>query len=777
MASQKPRFRFKAIPRLLIFHTRFCNWILEDRCGKPSTPGDTFLRCGQTGMSMNILASLNPVQQEAVLQTEGPLLIFAGAGSGKTRILTHRVAYLIHEKKIPPWNIMAVTFTNKAADEMKERVIDLLGKRGERVWISTFHSAGLRILRQHIHALGYRKDFVIYDERDQQSLIKEIMKDLEMDPRIFHPSHIRAEINRAKNDAIPAEGYIAQPFDVFQKRVASVYERYEETLRRNNALDFGDLLRLTILLLRQFPDVLKSYQHLLHYLMVDEFQDTNAIQYELIRLLGGRHRNVCVVGDDDQSIYRWRGADITNILNFEKDFLGARVIKLEQNYRSSKTILDAANGVVSHNLTRKEKLLWTENPQGELIVLYHAKDEEDEASYVVEQIHAGIAGSYRDLAIFYRTNAQSRALEEALIKRGIPYLIVGALRFYERKEIKDVVAYLRVIANPADSVSLKRIINTPPRGIGNRTLEQLERMSTERNLPLYEGLKALIDEGDLPTSMGKRLTGFLQVMEAFRSSSLPLRDLVLEVLEKTGYLDHLREEGTEQAISRAENVEELITVITEYQESPTTEDKTLEVFLDRVALVSDADNYQDRWNRVSLMTLHCAKGLEFPVVFLTGMEEGLFPHHRRGEDLEEIEEERRLCYVGMTRAKQRLYLIHANERTLFGAQRVCMPSRFLNEIPDELVLKEVSPHLGQLHPAEPDAEAFRQTTYETNLDDIDEIPSLQIGQRVRHPKFGEGIVQYCEGEKEKQRIIAYFPSVGAKTLSLRFAHLEIIHEA
>ncbi len=735
---------------------------------------DTSTTHNQAGM--NILESLNPVQQEAVLQTEGPLLIFAGAGSGKTRILTYRVAYLINEKRVPPFNIMAVTFTNKAADEMKERVINLLGKRGKGVWISTFHSAGVRILRQHIHLLGYQNHFAIYDEQDQHRLVRDVLKDLELDPRIFHPNRIRAEIDRAKNEGISEDEYVAEPFNVFQKRVALAYARYQETLRRNNALDFGDLLRLTMMLFRGFPDVLKTYQHLLRYVMVDEFQDTNSIQYELIRLLVGNHGNLCVVGDDDQSIYRWRGADITNILNFEKDFPGSRVIKLEQNYRSTKTILNAANGVVSNNIGRKEKLLWTENPTGEPIVLYHTEDEEDEARYVVNQIKNGMTESYRDFAIFYRTNAQSRALEEALIKEGIPYMIVGALRFYERKEIKDVLAYLRVSANPLDSVSLKRILNTPARGIGNRTLEQLEKLSTERNLPLYEGIRTLIQEGDVSATMGGRLRLFLQMMEGFRDSSLSIRDLALEVLEKTGYLDHLRAEGTEQAASRIENVEELITVITEYEESSAIEDKTLEGFLDRVALVSDVDNYRDQWNRVSLMTLHCAKGLEFPIVFLTGMEEGLFPHHRRGENPEEMEEERRLCYVGMTRAKKKLYLTHAKARSLFGFQRVCVPSRFLDEIPEELLVKEVSPELDRHHFADELPQSFYETTYETSLDEIDEIPTIRVGQRVRHPKFGEGTIQYCEGKKNKQRIIVYFPSVGTKTLSLQFARLEIIQD-
>jgi DNA helicase-2/ATP-dependent DNA helicase PcrA len=725
---------------------------------------------------MNIREALNPVQQEAVLQTEGPLLIFAGAGSGKTRILTYRVAYLICEKNVPPWNIMAVTFTNKAADEMKERIIALLGKRGERVWISTFHAAGVRILRQHIHHLGYRNHFAIYDEIDQQRLIKEIMRNLEIDPQVFHPSRVRGEINRAKNAGVSGDDFVANPFDVFQKRTASVYKIYEETLRRNNALDFGDLLRLTIVLFRQFPETLKSYQHLLHYVMVDEFQDTNSIQYEMIRLLVENHQNICAVGDDDQSIYRWRGADISNILNFEKDFSGSRVIKLEQNYRSTKNILEAANGVVRRNSDRKEKSLWTENPTGEPIVVYHAQNEEDEANYVVEQIKKESTGTYRDFALFYRTNAQSRALEEALIKDGLPYLIVGALRFYERKEIKDILAYLRVIANPLDSVNLKRIINTPPRGIGNRTLQQLERMSLERNLPLYEGLKTLMEEGEFPAAMGNRLSTFLDMMEDFRGARLSIRDLALEVLEKTGYLDQLKAEGTVEAISRIENVEELITVMTDYQDSAAIEDPSLEGFLDRVALVSDVDNYHDRWNRVSLMTLHCAKGLEFPVVFLAGMEEGLFPHHRRGEDREEMEEERRLCYVGMTRAKRRLYLIHAKQRSLFGTKRTSTPSRFVDEIPEELVFREFSPHVTRHDRTYDVSPPLIETTYDTGFDDFDEVPVLHVGQRVRHPKFGEGTVQYCEVEKEKQRIIAYFPSVGIKTLSIPFARLEIIQE-
>ena len=727
-------------------------------------------------MTTAILQSLNPAQQEAVLHTEGPVLIFAGAGSGKTRILTHRVAFLIRDKSVPPWNIMAVTFTNKAAAEMKDRVIGLLGKRGERVWISTFHSAGVRILRQHIHLLGYQRHFAIYDDQDQQSLIKEIMKDLDIDPRVFHPNRIRSEINRAKNSGVSPESYEAPAFDVFHKRVATLYEKYQESLQRNNALDFGDLLRLTVEIFQRFPDVLKSYQHLLRYIMVDEFQDTNSIQYQLIKMLAATHQNICAVGDDDQSIYRWRGADITNILNFERDFPEARVIKLEQNYRSTQTILHAANEVVCHNTTRKEKSLWTKNPPGEPIILYHAEDEREEARYVVQEIRNGTGASYRDIAVFYRTNAQSRALEEVFVREGIPYVIVGALRFYERKEIKDVLAYLRVIANPSDSVSLKRIINTPPRGIGSRTIEHLERMSAERNLPLYEGLKALLRDRELPPVMEKRLDAFLHMMEDLRGLSVPVRDLALEVLEKTGYMGHLREEGTEQALSRVENVEELITVITEYEENIAGEEKSLEGFLDRVALVSDVDNYHDQWNRVSLMTLHCAKGLEFPVVFLTGMEEGLFPHHRRGEDREEMEEERRLCYVGMTRAKKKLYLSYAGLRTLFGAQRVGIPSRFLREIPDNLVVRETSSGLAYVPPTDPAQRDRSEITYETNLDEADEIPVLRVGQRVRHPKFGEGTVHYCEGRDEKQKIIVLFPSVGAKTLSLRFARLEIIHE-
>jgi DNA helicase-2/ATP-dependent DNA helicase PcrA len=724
---------------------------------------------------MELLESLNPIQREAVLHTEGPLLIFAGAGSGKTRILTYRVAYLIQEKDIPPWTIMAVTFTNKAADEMKERVTGLLGKRGERVWISTFHAACVRILRQHIHLLGYQHHFAIYDEDDQKRLIRDIMRNLEIDPRIFHPTRIRIEINRAKNAGISEEEYVAQPFDVFQKRVASVYGEYGAMLRRNNALDFGDLLRLTILLFRRFPETLESYQHLLRYIMVDEFQDTNTMQYEFVRLLGQNHQNICVVGDDDQSIYRWRGADISNILNFEKDFSGSEVVKLEQNYRSTKNILKAANGVVSHNLGRKEKSLWTDNPPGDPVVVYHAEDEEDEATYVVEKIRNDANGSYRNFALFYRTNAQSRALEEALIENAIPYMIVGALRFYERKEIKDVLAYLRLIANPSDSISLKRVINTPPRGIGDRTLRQLEKMSAERSLNLYEGLRVLTDEGDFPGATGNRLRAFLQMIESFRGSSLTLRNLAIEVLEKTDYLEYLRQEGTEQAISRIENIEELISVITEYEENPALEKKGLEGFLERVALVNDADNYHDRWNRVSLMTLHCAKGLEFPVVFLAGMEEGLFPHHRRGENPEEMEEERRLCYVGMTRAKKTLYLVHAEQRTIFGAQRISVPSRFVNEIPDELIVRETSPRLSRARRVQLPHE-LPTTTYSKDLCEFEEVPRLRVGQRVRHPKFGEGTIRYCEGEKERQRIIVSFPTVGTKTLSIRFARLEILEE-
>ncbi len=744
---------------------------------------------------MSLLDDLNPVQQKAVLETEGPLLVFAGAGSGKTRVLTYRIAYLIQEKRIPPWNIFAVTFTNKAADEMRERVEKLLGGSVKGTWISTFHSACARILRQHIDRLGFKRNFAIYDDQDQERHLKTIMKELNLDFKMFPPRAIQSGLDQLKNEGVTPDRYSPNPYNIFQKRLALVYQRYQEDLRRNNALDFGDLLTFVTILFRRFPEVLRSYQDLCRYVMVDEFQDTNLIQYHLIRQMVETHRNIFVVGDDDQSIYRWRGAEVGNILNFEKDFPEATVITLEQNYRSTQNILQAANRVVRKNRYRKEKKLWTENPGGDLLTFYVAEDEEDEARFVAQKImdHASqgrSANAYREVAVFYRINAQSRAIEDELVKNRIPYTVVGGKKFYERKEIKDVLAYLKLIDNPSDGLSLKRIINVPSRGIGEKTVEKIEAFSRERRLPLYEGLKQAVGEDWLPSSVTEKMKEFVQWIEELRkeAGALPLSQLTLAVLAKTEYLQRLKEEGTDAAFSKMENVDELINVMMGLEQGE--EKVSLESFLDKVSLVTDVDLYEDKGNRISLMTLHCAKGLEFPAVFIVGIEEGLLPHYRRGEEIEDMEEERRLFYVGMTRAKERLFLSRAEERSTFGTGRANLPSRFLDELPIELLQFEEKK--GRMDSFFSQDTPWREEDQRTERasDDLSQAISfperhdvvltpegffpLKIGMRVRHSKFGEGRVKSVEGMDENQKATIVFGTVGSKRLKVCSAHLDIL---
>jgi DNA helicase-2/ATP-dependent DNA helicase PcrA len=772
---------------------------------------------------MSLLKDLNPVQEKAVLETEGPLLVFAGAGSGKTRVLTYRIAYLIQEKLVSPWNIFAVTFTNKAADEMRERVERLLGKSAKGTWISTFHSACARILRQYIEHLGFQRNFVIYDKQDQERHLKAVMKELDLDFRMFHPRAVQSKIESLKNEGITPEQYLPDPYNIFQKRVALVYQRYQEDLRRNNGLDFGDLLTFVAILFRRFPEILRHYQELCRYVMVDEFQDTNLIQYHLIQRMVERHQNVCVVGDDDQSIYRWRGAEVGNILNFEKDFPKAKVITLEQNYRSTQNILRAANSMVRKNRSRKEKVLWTENPEGELITLYAAEDETDEARFVVQKIvkqcsprgrvlstfsSTGFPGGsgrpFRDIAVFYRINAQSRAIEDELVKHQIPYTIVGGLKFYERKEIKDILAYLKLIANPSDGLSIKRIINVPPRGIGEKTIEKIGVFSREKGIPLYEGMKQALKEGLFPPVSQEKIEEFIHLIEEFREEAraLSLSQLTLALLAKTGYLSRLKEEGTEEAFSKIENIDELINVMMAFEQGGEVEETrqrevSLESFLDKVSLVTDVDLYEDKRNRVSLMTLHCAKGLEFPFVFIVGIEEGLLPHYRRGDEIEDLEEERRLCYVGITRAKERVFLSRAEKRSTFGVGRANFPSRFLEELPMELIqLEERQGKIETLFSQETSMadqltdwkDHFQQP--EKAMDDLtqenfflegremvlspEEFFPLRVGMKVRHPKFGEGRVRSIEGMDEGQKATIFFQTVGSKRLKVRYAHLEIL---
>lgn len=743
----------------------------------------------------SLLNDLNPVQRKAVLETEGPLLVFAGAGSGKTRVLTYRIAYLIQERGIRPWNIFAVTFTNKAADEMRERVERLLGRSARGIWISTFHSACARILRQHIEQLGFKKNFVIYDDQDQGRHLKAIMKELNLDFKMFPPRAIQSALEQLKNEGVTPEQYTPNPYNIFQKRVALVYQRYQEDLRRNNALDFGDLLTYVVILFRRFPEILHSYQDLCRYVMVDEFQDTNLIQYQLIQKMVESHQNICVVGDDDQSIYRWRGAEVGNILNFEKDFPEAKVITLEQNYRSTQNILQAAYQVVRKNRYRKEKKLWTENPEGEPLTFYVAEDETDEARFTVQKIIDLVSSgkspkSYRDIAIFYRINAQSRAIEEELVKHKIPYTIVGGLKFYERKEIKDVIAYLKLINNPSDGLSLRRILNVPPRGIGEKTIEKIEAFAKEKGISLYEGLKQLTERDEFSLSMKVKMKSFIQLIETFREDvrNLPLSQLTMAILAKTEYLQRLKEEGTDEAISKIENIDELINVMTGLEQEE--EKVSLESFLDKVSLVTDVDLYEDKGNRVSLMTLHCAKGLEFPVVFIVGVEEGLLPHSRRGEEIEDMEEERRLFYVGMTRAKERLFLSRAEERSTFGVGRANLPSRFLDELPIELIHFEEKRRLtGSFIPKEVhwsdeiDQAEIKMNVFspghsfsereETSLAPEGFFP-LQIGMKVRHPKFGVGTVKSVEGMDKNQKVVVHFQNGGIKRLKVRYAPLEIL---
>jgi DNA helicase-2/ATP-dependent DNA helicase PcrA len=634
----------------------------------------------------DLLRSLNPPQQEAVVAGERVLLVFAGAGSGKTRVLTYRIAHLIQSGKTQPEEILAVTFTNKAAGEMKERVCALLGPAGEGVWVSTFHSACLRILRAHIRHLGRAADFVIYDGDDQQRLMEGLLKAAGVGLHAYPPRTILKEIEQAKNRGIGPQEYQPQQFNPYQKKAAQFYPLYQEALQAANALDFGDLLFFTHLLLQREPQVRDHYQRRFRHILVDEYQDTNYIQHLLIKDLIGPEASLCVVGDDDQSIYRWRGAEPANILGFERDFPEARVIKLEQNYRSTQVILDGANAVVCQNRGRKEKRLWTANKGGAPITLCLAEDEEEEADWVARRLAEETQGKYGRSAVFYRINAQSRAVEEALMRWGIPYTVVGGIRFYQRREIKDLVAYLRVIVNAGDEVSLRRIINIPPRGIGAKTLAQIEEIARQKKCTLYQALpEAARIEGISPL-VRKKAKEVFSLFEGLQGqiSTLSLSELVSSIVERTGYMEYLMEQGPEGQ-TRVENVKELIGGLTGSGMEGVKE------FLDHVALITDIDEYEEGAQRVSLMTLHSAKGLEFPLVFMVGMEEGLLPYYLRLDNAEELEEERRLCYVGMTRARERLYMTGAVTRHLFGMGQRRIPSRFLRDIPQDIIQFEGRP--------------------------------------------------------------------------------------
>jgi DNA helicase-2/ATP-dependent DNA helicase PcrA len=736
-------------------------------------------------MMSDLLSGLNPQQREAVTHIGGPLLILAGAGSGKTRTLIHRVGWLIRDQGIAPWQILAVTFTNKAAGEMRERLGRLLPE-SEPPWVATFHASCVRILRQEIAALGFGRDFVIYDDQDQQRLLKQVLTELGISEKTLRPAAAAHAIDQAKNRG-QRPGDLSEDGD---QTLVEIYRRYQQRLKQANAVDFGDLILLTVQLFDEHPEILQRWQGRFRHILVDEFQDTNGIQYRLIDLLARPHRNLCVVGDDDQSIYAWRGAEIANILNFERDYAGSRTIRLEQNYRSSSRILAAAGGVVEQNRERKGKKLWTANPEGALVRIEASSDDLEEARFVAHEIERlqGSGRSLREIAVFYRTNAQSRPLEEALTFARIPYAMFGGLKFFSRMEIKDALCYLRLLLNPADSVAAQRIINVPARGIGKTTVDKLMAMQGEQR-GFLAACQLALDEDVLGAAASRKLKAFVDLIADFRKrlDRLPYPQLTAELLEESGYLPALREEAAgaltdgqrQEAKGRLENLEQLLAGMEEHR----GRNGSLQDYLEEIALVTDLDRSDSSLDRATLMTLHAAKGLEFPVVFVTGMEDGLFPHSRSGG--EDIEEERRLCYVGMTRAMEQLYLTHARRRRIYGSYQYNPPSRFLAEIPAEVLAGAAKPpatanqhNLAALFAGgDPGADLISAAAEEKeSFDEVKVVAEaeegLRLGMRVRHVKFGVGNVRRIEGSGENQKVTVYFNSVGAKKLLLRFAGLE-----
>lgn len=784
---------------------------------------------------MSIYDTLNPKQKEAVLHTDGPLLILAGAGSGKTRVLTHRIAYLIDECGVNPWNIMAITFTNKAAGEMRERVDNLVGFGAESIWVSTFHSSCVRILRLHIENLGYTTSFSIYDSDDQKTLMRQVFKTLDIDTKQFKERSVLAAISSAKDKLITPEEFLLNAGGDFrEKKTGEIYKEYQKQLKKNNALDFDDLIVKTVELFQNNPQILDYYQERFRYIMVDEYQDTNMAQFKLVSLLASKYRNLCVVGDDDQSIYRFRGADIQNILSFENTFPGTMVIKLEQNYRSTQNILDAANEVIRHNFGRKDKTLWTANGEGDKILFKQFDTAKDEADFVVRQIRDS-GYSYQDQAVLYRTNAQSRLLEERCIFYNVPYRLVGGVNFYQRKEIKDILAYLKTIANGVDDLSVIRIINVPKRGIGATTIGRVTAFASEHSMSFYDTLK----EAKQIPGIGKaaeKISRFIAQMEAFRamaySEEYSMKDLIGHILEDTGYEEELQEEGEIEAQTRLENIEELINKAAAYEED--SEHPTLDEFLEQVALVADIDNVDDTEDRVTLMTLHSAKGLEFPKVYLVGMEDGLFPGMMSimSGDKTEMEEERRLCYVGITRAKKELVLTAARQRMINGETRWSKPSRFINEIPSDLLdTDKLQPVFGKSKQDDPgdfglpwdqgsksgvsrfgmgyNAYASKTTSPSGNSGagyknaknsgtggfgssmqslepkkkpgfgktfTVQKAASLAYkeGDRVKHAKFGEGTVKEIVDGARDYEVTVEFDKGGQKKMLAGFAKLECI---
>jgi DNA helicase-2/ATP-dependent DNA helicase PcrA len=731
-----------------------------------------------------VLAGLNPAQQRAVLHGDGPLLVVAGAGSGKTRVLTRRIAHLVAARDVSPFRLLAITFTNKAADEMRQRVAALVGPVAERMWVSTFHSACVRILRRHADKLGYRSSFTIYDEADAVRLTGYVLRDLDLDPKRFAPRAVHAAISNAKNEMVDFETYSARSTNMREERIAEVYRDYQQRLLAASAMDFDDLLMVTVNLFQTHPDVLEEYQRRFAHILVDEYQDINRAQNELILLLGKGHGNVFVVGDTDQSIYGFRGADIRNIMEFEEAFPDATVVLLEQNYRSTQTILDAANAVISHNLMRKPKVLRTERLGGERISYYQAEDERDEAAWVTDEmarLHTTGRCRWGDIAVFYRTNAQSRVIEEELVRRNVPYVVVGGPRFYDRREIKDVLAYLRVLINPDDEVSFRRIVNVPRRGVGDTSVRRIEAWASAHGTTFG----AALADADRAGVTGKAATGIRSLLDLLARLRAPDDDdvsganpaVVLEaVLELTGYRADLEAEHSLEATGRLENLAELVGVASQHEE--------LASFLEAVALVNDADDLGDDDSRVALMTLHTAKGLEFPAVFLVGMEDGVFPHMRALAEPDELEEERRLCYVGMTRAREYLHLSHATCRGLWGSVQWNPPSRFLKEVPEMLLRAAgngvaastngahgdgVSGARGRDALVESARRAGRTTPARTTGA---ERLGLKVGDDVVHGKWGEGVVLELRGSGDKAEATVRFPGIGEKQLLLAWAPIK-----
>ena len=745
---------------------------------------------------MSIYDTLNDKQKEAVLHTEGPLLILAGAGSGKTRVLTHRIAYLIDQCGVNPWNILAITFTNKAAGEMRERVDNLVGFGSESIWVSTFHSMCVRILRRHIQLLGYDTNFTIYDADDQKTLMKDVCKLLQIDTKIYKERNLLSAISHAKNELVSPEQFrLEAGGDFGQRKIAEVYEEYEKQLRANNALDFDDLLVKTVQLFQTQRDVLEYYQNRFRYIMVDEYQDTNTVQFELIRLMSLGYRNLCVVGDDDQSIYKFRGANIKNILNFEKVFEDAKVIKLEQNYRSTGNILNAANAVISHNVGRKDKTLWTDNDEGEKINFRQFDTAYDEAEYIVSDIRERVNKgdyAYNDNAILYRTNAQSRLFEEKFVTANIPYKIVGGINFYARKEIKDLLAYLKTVDNGKDDLAVRRIINVPKRGIGLTSINRVQEYAISREIGFYDALRGV----DLIPGIGRgasKLESFVALIEHFKADAedMSISDLMKEIIEETGYVESLKDEGEIEAEARIENIDEFLSKIAAYEENcdDMNEPATLSGFLEEVALVADIDSLDEDKDYVVLMTLHSAKGLEFPNVYLAGMEDGIFPSYMTitADDPSEVEEERRLCYVGITRAEKELTLTCARRRMVRGETQFNKMSRFLKEVPMYLLStgavfeKEKKDEMQVKANAYQQAkQAFKTKAFSTAApvkqfgSPSDKGLNYGVGDRVRHMKFGEGTVTNIVQGGRDFEVTVDFDGPGTKKMFAMFAKLQKI---